>query len=611
MLTKNLKHYLIIILPFLPAIAIAIFIIKYGVNFPFSDQWDTPGRVLIEASRGELSFQSLIDQHNESRKFFPKLLFLGLAQLTHWNTKVEMVVSWLFGLLIFANLYNLVNLTLKELSGWRKSLVLLSICLLVFSPVQFGNWLWGIQLITFVPVLCILSCISLCYSKLRIWQKFYLCGLLCSVSTFSYANGMLAWVIVYPILAISNTWRLKSLFKHYWLLFGWSVLMFANLGLYFYNYYKPRHHPSFLYALGHPLQALQYFLAFVGTPLGWGLGLNFSIFIGLFLISLFAYCNWQLYHLILSKRIDLEKTLGWQLLGIYSLLSGLITTSGRVGFGVWQATSDRYTTFSIYLAVSLVGLSSILLLHRHLYVNTTSASMQTQVKSQKYQQVFGLILLAVILTSYTDTYGDAVDWMALTKLERLNGKGCLLFINEIPDEHCLQEKVHPRADILRIKSNNFDQIEYLSPGLIDSNVMQALSATPPPDSTRKSTDYGYFELLEQQDKSAYLVQGWAVLPNRQSPADAVVLAYKEQSSNQDIGFAITAKRAIRPDIAKQLKGDQYQYAGWEKTIVASSIPESACEISAWALDANKAEVFQIAQVHNVCDISGETQQPNS
>ena len=591
--------FLRILLPFLPAIAIAYFIFKYGVNVPFWDQWGPIAETLILDSQGQLTFQALLSQANESKPFFPKLVFLGLAKLTQWNTRAEMAITWLLALLVFANLYFLVNRTLKELSGWGKAIVLLLISFVVFSPVQVENWLWGIQMIVFVPILCISTCITLCYLELRPWQKFLLCGLLCTISTFSYANGMVAWVVVYPIMAISTTWTLRSLFKPRWLLPGWLFFMAANLSLYFYNYHKPSFHPSFSYALTHPLEAIHYFLVFMGVPLGLGIGVNFSTFWGLILVSLFVYCNWRLFQLIARKQIDFSSSLGWQTVGGYSLLSGLIATAGRAGFGVLQATSFRYTTFSSYLIVSLIGLISILLISQRLLIKPDQPSKQVPVKVKKYQKFLILGSLALFFIAYGQTYRHSFNKLyAWTHLDRLNGKSCLLFSNQVFDEKCFATHSFPTPDLIRANIDGLDRLGYLSPGLITTNVMEAVNGGAV--TTLAPEDYGYFDTLERQGDS-YIARGWAILPARPAPADAVVLAYKDPSTGQSVGFAITEQRIERPDVAKELQTRPFHLSGWEETLDLAALPESACDITAWAMDANQGKVFQIAGSHNICD----------
>src|SRR3954467_8628128 len=78
----------------LPAI-IALYIIWYfGVNIPFEDEWEFSS--LLQASHEHhLTAAMLWEPHNEHRIFFPRLLMLGLASLSHWNLGLETFISFL------------------------------------------------------------------------------------------------------------------------------------------------------------------------------------------------------------------------------------------------------------------------------------------------------------------------------------------------------------------------------------------------------------------------------------------------------------------------------------------------------------------------------------
>ncbi|NJM28324.1 MAG: hypothetical protein HC856_09135 [Pseudanabaena sp. RU_4_16] len=213
--------------------------------------------------------------------------------------------------------------------------------LIIFSPVQWDNWLWGIQVVVFIPIACITTAISVCYSQLSLNTKFGICLGLAIVSTFSYANGILYWAIVFPVLLPS--WR--NWLAHQRLVLAWWLSFAIACLVYFYNYQKPSQTPSFAYALLHPLEAGNYFLAFLGTPLGFGSALPnvlLASVVGLAILSLTGgICLYFYKH----RTVLVYPNRGWLMLGAYSLLSASITTLGRVGFGIEQATSSRYTTF--------------------------------------------------------------------------------------------------------------------------------------------------------------------------------------------------------------------------------------------------------------------------
>src|SRR5437763_6853375 len=74
-------------------LSIAWLIVRYGVNVAVQDQIRIGAFLIRNHNRIFPSLADLFAQHNESRKFFPRLIFFYLPRLTHWNVKYEMGVS--------------------------------------------------------------------------------------------------------------------------------------------------------------------------------------------------------------------------------------------------------------------------------------------------------------------------------------------------------------------------------------------------------------------------------------------------------------------------------------------------------------------------------------
>ncbi|NEP06886.1 MAG: hypothetical protein F6K34_19925, partial [Okeania sp. SIO4D6] len=346
-------------LAIIPAIVLGILILKYSLNVPIQDQWQIAA-VFEKVNVGTLSFNDLMAQHNESRKFFPRLIFISLAFLTKWNIRYEILVIFLLACIVAVNIYLLNQLTINA-SPIKSLTIALVSNIFIFSAVQYENWLWGIQIVVFIPIVCITTSILIAYSQLNNTAKFLICMFLATISTFSYANGLLAWVIVLPVLALAKLKSCSDIRKNIKLYILWIIGFIANIALYFYDYQKPLSHPNPVESIQYPDQIFQYFLAFIGTALGIGSSiqpLNNSIILGSIIITLFiclsSYVLWQ----IKDYQIR-SQTIGWIMLGSYTVISALVTSVGRVSFGIEQALSSRYTTFSTYLIISIIHLTII------------------------------------------------------------------------------------------------------------------------------------------------------------------------------------------------------------------------------------------------------------
>lgn len=82
-----------------PAFYLAVLLLKYSVNLPYYDQWWVTATI-VKAFEGKLSFYNLISLHNDSIKFFPRLIFISLAYLTKYDVRSELLLSFLIAVII-------------------------------------------------------------------------------------------------------------------------------------------------------------------------------------------------------------------------------------------------------------------------------------------------------------------------------------------------------------------------------------------------------------------------------------------------------------------------------------------------------------------------------
>ncbi|MFB2935036.1 hypothetical protein ACE1B6_07130 [Aerosakkonemataceae cyanobacterium BLCC-F154] len=594
---SKVKNILVQVLGFslaiAPALLIATLIFKNSVNVPFWDDWGVGLFLTRVFPEFRLSLARLISQHNESRYVFPRLIFMALTHLNNgkWNVIYQMWLSLVLACLVSINVFRLIKWTIgKNLFKVICSVILCN--LLIFSPVHYENWLWGIQLIVFMPIACITTCLVVIYSGIDRKTKLIAYLILCTISTFSYANGMLSWIILFPILAISKSWNLPDFFKEKWLYIPCIATFTANMAVYFYNYQKPLHSPSFIYGILHPDQALLYFLSFLGSPLmratiryDWKISslVNNNIWMGTILIILFL---GSLTYFVKERKDStvIYRMTGWLTIGFYTVISGLVTSLGRSGGGLESSVALRYTAFSIYLPLALINL---------IWIIYDDAKIKGYLlkNSQRMVQSMILILLAGALYFHIITVDFTIPQMYFMKLERLQAKACYIFLNVAPEEKCIIEKVYPQFLGLKYRAYLVNSSGIIDAKLLKSNRIQDIQGINRGNS--KELIYGWFEQLNKVDENNYLAGGWAILPKKKEPADAVILSY-EQSHGEDIIFAVFDTRVNRPDVVQALKRTTYSMSGWQKTFPASRLPKGLVKIKAWAFDTETAKAYQIA-----------------
>ncbi len=576
---KIFQNFLIF-LCILPAILTGSLIVKYGVNVLFLDQLGVANYIYQFFTFFHITPQNWIAQHNESRLLFPRMIFIGLASLTRWDVRYEMFTMFFMACLISINIYRLNKLTVGG-NLTRLLIIVLISNILIFSPVQYENWLWGIQLIVFIPILCITSCILISYSSMTAREKFFVCILLSTISTFSYANGLLCWIVVSPVLALNTLSDLKS---KKWLGLAWILAFIFNITVYFYNYQKPTHHPGFSYAVTHPIQSINYFLSFLGSPLAFG-KFNTAKLVGLALITIFTCICIYLFK-FRRERTLWYKMIGWLMIASYTISSAFITTGGRVGFGISQSLSPRYTTFSLYLTIALIPLVVI----------TTDDFIKKGflINYKRWFKTIIFLLCAYLIFLQIISSISAVKQMNVWRTERLQGKSCLLLINIVQEKECLATKVNPNVDRVKFFANGLNYLKFINPALIKSSNIKEIEGIPQLMPDRYG--YGWFDNLQKERENTFNAMGWSRLPYKEEPADAVILTY-ENRQGEDIIFALSDSRTERQDVANVTKKQAYSMSGWQKVFSADSLPKSNLKISAWAFDAERGKAYKLNGLH--------------
>lgn len=576
--------YAILCLALVPAFLTCWLILEYGVDVVYWEQWDTA--VLIEKfSRGTLSAADLFAKHFEYRQFFPHLIMVYLAWLTHWDVRYEMLVSLLLACIVSFNICRLARVTVGGNESRRAWLFFLA-NLLIFSPAQYENWLFGIQIIYYIPIACITTCMVIACSNLSSNTKVLLCACLATVSTFSSANGILCWVVVLPVLL--RWWQGERTSK--WLIFGWIVGFAMSAALYRYDFDRINFGGLSEQPIAHFGKALAYFLAFLGAPLAiGGRPLFIAVPVGLALILFFAFCwGYLLKHL--GDYALTQRMIVWLMIGTYSVLTGAMVTAARIGYGVVQALDSRYTTFSLYLMLSLIFLIPILLDEQAKENLSSKKVLLTRIGTCA---AVLLILLHLVIWPLTLRHN-----INDSSRQRLYAKACLLVINVMADDCGVflrkgrvitdPERVYPEVDQLRSRANVLDSLGFLRPPLVKSNKVQDIEVA----GTGNSPAYGSFDSLDKEGGDMYIASGWASLPHRGAPPDAVILAY-ENSQKDFIMFGLAEVEVKRGFIASLLQSSDQSRRRWRKKFPLNKLPTIPAKMKAWALDATTGRAYKL------------------
>ena len=562
-MVQPIKRALLRYLPFAPAILLAVLLPQYWVDVPQYDEWDSV-TLFEHLSQGSLTLDLLFKQINEYRQFFPNVIFVALGKLTHWDLRYEMIVIFVAVCLISMNVRRLAALT-AETSAIQFAVLFFAANLIIFSLTQYENWWQAQQLVYYLPILCVTTCVVVGRSSLNTLAKFAICGALAFVSMFSSANGVVCWIVVLPLLVFTEWATHRRLVI--WLSAGWMVAAGLSVALYLDGYHKPWWTPSPSTALYHPWRALIYFLGFIGGPLGLERP-RLSLAAGVvMMIGFIAVCVYLFRHR--DNRILAERAAPWLVIGAYSLVTGMLTTIGRVGLASGPSQVPRYLGFSVYFLLALIFLAYIV-------------GQDMQRRSRRVFRLapnplaFATILVLILYQPFW--YALSFRQMDAWQTRLLQAKASILLINQLPDSR-LTKILYPNVQFLVEKANALDQLGLLRPSLIKTKHLNEL----------RGAGLGYDGELVRLDRTSEGLTASGLCTRSEAPVpDAVILAY--DAGNKDpIAFAMThpVKRPWSITQGAATNGE------WTVRFVPEQLPQSPVTISAWAFNATTGQVFRL------------------
>ena len=392
------------------------YVLHFGVNVPWWDEWNFIP-ILHAMLTGHLTWNELWAQHNEDRILFPNLLELTLASVTHYNVLAELVASAALLTLTFAGF---ASLYIRHRLGSLWALV--PVAALVYSPVQNYNTLSGFALLWFLALFGLaVALVSLDRLDGHWWLLPIAAGG-ATIASFSTLPGLLIWPAMLPYLVrVGSTWTQRGI----WAILGVSAWIFYFMGLDL--------QPSAIggssttFFVHNPVAAAHYLVVLVGSVIPVPEGEATSIFGVIILALTVTALTWC----CTAGRMRRDPALLFPLsLLLYGLLDETVTTVGRASFGVLEATSPRYTTFTLML---LVGIYLILLRWRQQNVSTDGLGSGSFVLG-----VFAVILVFQAVISFRAGWQEG----SAARSSRLLAADLVVNIDRAPTS-LLEENVYP------------------------------------------------------------------------------------------------------------------------------------------------------------------------
>ena len=494
-----------------------------------------------------------------------------------WDVRKEMTVFFLEVCLLSVLLWQLLRRTpgstpVATLTTW---VVMMFLC---FSPVQFENFLYGIQLEPLFVGLAVVAVAAVNLSALSFRSKTLINLLFAFASTYTYANGMVLWPLALPLAAPSDSTprRRRILWSSIYLLA--ATVAIAS---YFIGYERPPHHPQLASLQRQGLDLAHYLILWIGSyfasdqvnPLIAGIvavGLS-AVLGGATLILLLRNKEWRTFY-------------PWVLMGAYAVVTGIVTAFGRLGFGIQQALDSRYTVFSLFFYLAFVGGSfAFYCAHIRNGSRARRASFLTHTA--------GLCALAALCWIWC--YQKNLVLLRLHRESRVKLIEALEWMDVIPDNPDLA-LVFPFVDVLKNRARILAEHRVLRLPFIKGPLANQVRQSPP--ATNGST--GQIETCAFDSNGSLIITGWAWLPGRNQRADCVVIGCKGTAGNFK-PICVLSTGARREDLRERFQIPKMEQAGFSRAVNPANLLPGDVTIAGWAIDLKGQKAWPLASSLNL------------
>jgi len=567
---------LIWLVALIPMVHLTYLVRHYSVEVPTLDDWEM-APLIVDAHTGHLKWADIFAQQQEGRTVLPKLIFILSAAGGHWDVRDQMMLSVVCCWLTAAGIFIL--LRRSRLGPWAIAICFWLAALTIFTPAIYELWIFASGFPSFFPALFLVAClVVLGIDRLSTTWKFAMCGVLATASSFSLPNGLLAWGLTFPALLLMREiprWRS-------WLT-AWLGLCALCAATYFWSYHKPSYLPAFA-PLVSWMDYVRFFLEFLGGGLAYAWkgrpGFAAEIYGAVQLAFFFAVLFYCLRRI--RDRAFIALTVPWFALGFYSLGNAFLATLGRVGYGATYALASRYVTFSIYLAIALIGLIALI-------VQDNLKAGGRAIHSRRWAYAICFLLVVAYLIPYKAcAFNNRFFLRALSAKDRL-ARAAVLFCPAIDTSEVIKKTAYPNdARPVTEAAAALDRLKLLRPPLIRTNRIEAL----PHETADGRRASGACETITPVAGNLLRASGWAVLDGKGRPADGVAVAYQVAPDQEWILCALSDSFAMRPEIVKRLGTMEQLWSGWSVTFPQSAVPANA-RLSFWAVDADEPRLYRL------------------
>ena len=560
---------LILALCVLPAVAAFYMMCTHWVPVPYWDEWDSPGQQLAAYYRGTLRFADLFSQHNESRSFFPRLLYLAIYLPAGWDVRYGMVVTFALVCAGSAGLYQILRQT--NPSSRAVPFVFAAMNFLLFSPRQYENFLHAVMGEAFLPVCALIFALLMNLSDQSLRAKTLVNAALAFVSTYTFAIGMLLWLLAFPLEMTSAIRRRDAGARIFWRMLYLSIAAAALVG-YFFSYRHPPLSPPFVSPIAQLPALLHFFLVWLGSLFSVGA----TALCGAVVLLLFG-------GLAVAAISQIRRTGSWRahypwlVLGCYTLISGCIVALGRLGFDYSMAGDVRYTASTVFIYIAAAGLGF-----------SVYAQAKPRLLATRIPMSAAIVSLVAIGMLWAVTFKKERALLRMLTAARQHSLLVLRWSAAIPQNPEIGLlSPYPLQDVvstIRTLAEN----DALRLRLVSERLAGAVNERP----NTEAASAGTLDAARLETTGHLVFQGWARVPDQNRPANCVVLGF-ETSDGEWKPFCVVETGGNRPDVAQHFGSVTLARVGFSGRVDAANLPRDIT-LKGWVIDLQNERAFPIA-----------------
>lgn len=355
LVSPKVGYWLLIALSAVPAVYL-LFAIQYSaITVPF---WDHTELIhwIADWREGNFHVSSLWAPHNHTRPLVYRLVMLMNAVATDWDVRSEYIYLYLSIYGTFACFVWLARRLVGEANALFP-IALLSISLILFSPVGHNNHWWSMMFQLDATNFFIALSFLLVFTRPEIWSCHVVAAVSCWLAAFTLTNGFFAFVAIIVTFQLSAPKLMRpDRFAAFWVI---NLLVASACYLPGMQMESSSTRPS-------ALELVEFFLTYLGAPLG---GLLWFPYRSMFSLPMSIAANVTCGSVLLVTcgalsldalpRLRKRHPAAMVLFGFagFAMLSAVATGWARATFdeyGVANGNASRYTIFGSYLLLGQV-----------------------------------------------------------------------------------------------------------------------------------------------------------------------------------------------------------------------------------------------------------------